>query len=56
VVPQPESADPKQKGIYQFKDKWGGAFRLYRVYSKPFKRIRATVIQKGLGLIRRLRR
>lgn len=56
VVPQPESADPKQKGIYQFKAKWGGAFRLYRVYSKPFKRIRATVIQKGLGLIRRLRR
>jgi len=56
VVPRPDQADPKKKGIYDFKAKWGGAFRSFNTYTKPVKPVRERILQVSLNTARRFSR
>lgn len=55
VSPDPERADSKSKGIYDFKSKWGGEFLRFKNYSKTFRPLRKKVIETGLNLAKKLR-
>ncbi len=50
-----DSADPKRRAIYQFKEKWGGQLVEYASYSKVHSPWRAAVVRLGTRIGRRLR-
>jgi Acetyltransferase (GNAT) domain len=55
VEPDLDQVDPKNRGIYQFKAKWGGEFLRFNNYSKTFKPLRAKIFKTGLNLAKKLR-
>ncbi|MEA2062840.1 MAG: GNAT family N-acetyltransferase [Gemmatimonadota bacterium] len=54
VEPAPERADPKLRGIYEFKAKWGGVYRSFNKYSMPVRKTRHRLLRLGCGLARRV--
>ncbi|MBN2289727.1 MAG: GNAT family N-acetyltransferase, partial [Candidatus Glassbacteria bacterium] len=54
VAPDPDRADPKKRGIYQFKAKWGGRYRESQVFFKPLKPLRHKILKLGSSLARKL--
>ena len=56
VVPDPDTSDNKNRGIYQFKSKWGGGKVCFPCYSRNYKPSRQRVLESGKKLMRALRR
>ena len=56
VVPDPDASDSKNRGIYQFKSKWGGEKVCFPCYSRNYKPSRQRVLESGKKLLRALRR
>ncbi len=54
VEPDLDQVDPKKRGIYQFKAKWGGVYRLYNTYTRPFKPVRYKILKSSTSLARKL--
>lgn len=52
---EPDSVDPKKRGIYQFKEKWGGTLVDYPVFAKTYSPWKAALIHKGTQVARRWR-
>ena len=42
----PHSTDPKERGIFQFKAKWGGDLVEFPVFSKSYSRWKTAVMRK----------
>lgn len=55
VVPDPETADSKNRGIYQFKAKWGGRKVCFHSYTKNYKPSRHRLLESGKKLLRTVR-
>jgi hypothetical protein len=55
VVPDPETAESKHRGIYQFKSKWGGRKVYFSSYTKNYKPSRYRLLESGKKLLRTLR-
>ena len=56
VVSEPERADSKNRGIYQFKAKWGGRKVYFPSYTKNYKPSRQRLLESGKKLLRTLGR
>ena len=54
VEPNLAQADPKKKGIYQFKAKWGGRYKQSDVFFKPLKPLRYSMLKLGTNLAKKL--
>jgi lipid II:glycine glycyltransferase (peptidoglycan interpeptide bridge formation enzyme) len=50
-----DSPDPKKRGIYQFKEKWGGQLVEFGVYNKTYSSWKAELLRCGTSVARRLR-
>jgi len=55
IVPDFETADSKNRGIYQFKSKWGGRKVCFLSYSRSYKTSRYRLLESGKKLLRALR-
>lgn len=51
-----DSADPKRRAIFQFKEKWGGGLVAHASYSKVYSPWRDAAVRLGVRLGRRFRR
>lgn len=49
---EPEADDPKKKGIYQFKAKWGGKLIRQKIFSKKYPGWKSALVAKAAGLRR----
>jgi len=55
VVTDPSHSGDKERGIYQFKAKWGGKQQRFPAYSKCFKPFRHALLKEGAKVFRKLR-